>query len=90
MLFYNFLYLILKNNIFTTFLFLRKIGPELTSMPTFLYFMCRMPVTAWIDKWCIGPHLGPELANPGPQSGAHELNHYASRPVSILLQFLKQ
>ena len=45
---------------------LRKIGPELTSMPIFLYFICGMPATAWLDKWCIGPHLGSDLVNPGP------------------------
>ena len=29
---------------------LRKTGPELTSVPIFLYFICRMPTTAWLDK----------------------------------------
>ena len=49
------------------FLFLlRKPGPELTSVPIFLYFICGMPATAWLDKRCIGPHLGSELVNPGP------------------------
>ena len=30
--------------------FLRKIGPELTSVPIFLYFICGMSATAWLDK----------------------------------------
>ena len=31
---------------------LRKPGPELTSLPIFLYFICGMPDTAWRDKQC--------------------------------------
>ena len=46
--------------------FLRNISPELTSVPIFLYFICGTPDTAWLDKWCIGPHLGSDLADPGP------------------------
>ena len=34
-------------------------------MPIFLYFICGTPATAWLDKQCIGVHLGSELANPG-------------------------
>ena len=44
---------------------LRKIGPELTSVSIFLYFICETPTTAWLDAPCTGPHLGSELANPG-------------------------
>ena len=44
---------------------LRKIGPELTSMPTTLYFICGTPATAWFDKQCVGPCLGSESVNPG-------------------------
>ena len=36
--------------VFLSFSFLRKIGPELTSVPIFLYFICRTPATAWLDK----------------------------------------
>ena len=50
----------------SSFFLLRKIGPELTSVPIFLYFIRGMPVTAWLDKWCVGLHLGSELTNPGP------------------------
>ena len=38
--------------------------PELISMPIFLYFLCGMPATAWLDNWCKGPHLGSEPENP--------------------------
>ena len=50
------------------FLKKKKISPELTSVPIFLYFffICGMPTTAWLDKWCVGPHQGSELPNPGP------------------------
>ena len=45
--------------------FLRKTGPELTSMPIFLYFIYGTPATAWLDMWCVGLHPGSELVNPG-------------------------
>ena len=48
------------------FFFLRMISSELTSVPIFLYFICRTPVTAWLDKQCVGPHPGSKLMNPGP------------------------
>ena len=38
------------------FCFLRKVGPELTSMPIFIYFLCGTPATAWLDKLCVGPN----------------------------------
>ena len=44
---------------------LRKTSPELTSVPI-SSILCEMPATAWLDKWCVGPHLGSKLANPGP------------------------
>ena len=46
-------------------LFLRKIGPELMSVPIFLYFICGTPDTAWLNKWYIGPCLGSEPVKPG-------------------------
>ena len=48
------------------FFFLRKIGPELTSVPVFLYFICGTPATAWLDKWSQRPYPGSKPANPGP------------------------
>ena len=50
---------------------LRKMGPELTSVPIFLYCICGMPATAWLDKRCIGPYSGSEPVNPRlPKQGA--------------------
>ena len=54
---------------------LRKLGPELTSMPIFLYFICGMPTTTWLDKWRVGPSLGSEPANPRHQSRTCEPNY---------------
>ena len=48
------------------FFILRKIIPELTSVPIFLYFISGTPGTAWLDKWCLDLCLASELANPGP------------------------
>ena len=52
-----------------TFL-LRKISPELTSVPIFLHFIC-----GWLKQhgWemVLVPHLGSEPANPGRWSGAY-------------------
>ena len=45
-IFYFFLWWV--KNIF--FFILRKTGPELTSMPIFLYFICGTPTTAWLAK----------------------------------------
>ena len=47
------------------FFLLRKISPELTSVPIFLYVIQGTPATAWLDKQCVGPHLGSEPMNPG-------------------------
>ena len=48
------------------FFFWRKISPELTSTPTFLYFICGTLATAWPAKWYSGSCPGSELANPSP------------------------
>ena len=34
-------------------------------MPTFLYFICETPATAWLEKRCVDPCLGSKLVNPG-------------------------
>ena len=47
------------------FFFLRKTGPELTSVPI-LYFIWGTPATAWPDKWCARPHPGSESGKPTP------------------------
>uniref|UniRef100_A0A9L0SC01 Alpha-1,3-glucosyltransferase n=1 Tax=Equus caballus TaxID=9796 RepID=A0A9L0SC01_HORSE len=49
-------------------LLLRKTGPELTSVPIFLYFICGTPTTAWCAKRC---HVRTQDSNwqtPGRQS----------------------
>ena len=46
---------------------LRKTGPELASVPIFLYVICGMPTTAWLGEWCHVPHPGSELANPAKE-----------------------
>ena len=34
------------------FFLLKNTGPELTSVPIFLYFICGTPITARLAKWC--------------------------------------
>ena len=79
----------------TNLLFLlRKIGPELTSMHIFLYFIRCMPATAWLDKrwWVHTRDLN--LRNPGHRSRARELTttplgqplKYFSRSISTISQ----
>ena len=43
----------------------RMMGPELTSVPIFLYFMWDT-TPAWPDEQCVGPYPGSEPTNPGP------------------------
>ena len=45
--------------------FLRKISPELTSVPIFLSFICGTPTTAWRVKKCHVRTQDLELVNPG-------------------------
>ena len=42
----------------------RKISPELTSLPIFLYFIWDA-ATAWLDEQYVGLCLGSEPVNPG-------------------------
>ena len=46
-----------------SFFFLRKISPELTSVPIFLYFICGTPATAWCAKRC-HVHTGTGIGKP--------------------------
>ena len=58
-------------HLFHLFIFLVwKIGPELTSVPIFLYSVRGTLQTAWLDEQCIGPCLGSKPANPGPPKGS--------------------
>ena len=61
--------------------FLRKISPELTSMPMFLYFICGTPATAWLAKWYHVCTQDPNQWTPGRRSRTCELNRCATRPA---------
>ena len=62
---------------------MRKIIPELTSVPIFLYFVCEMlPQYGMMS----GLHPGLETANPRPpKQTTLELNHYSTGPPPPLL-----
>ena len=63
---------------FPYFFLVRKIGPELTSVPIFLYFVCGtlpqhgLMSSMWVCTWDLN------LPTPGHRSGACELNHYTT------------
>ena len=66
--------------------FWRKTGSELTSMPIFLYFICGMPTTAWLDKQCISPSSG---SAPGePWAAAAECANLTTMPLGPPQVFL--
>uniref|UniRef100_A0A9L0JRQ5 Uncharacterized protein n=1 Tax=Equus asinus TaxID=9793 RepID=A0A9L0JRQ5_EQUAS len=46
----------------------RKTGPELTSMPIFLYCICGTPTTAWLAKRCHDRTWDPNRRTPGHRS----------------------
>ena len=56
----------------------RKLGPDLISLPIFLYFTGDV-TTVWLDERCYVCAWDPNLRTLGCQSGAHELNHYTTR-----------
>uniref|UniRef100_A0A9L0RZF1 Perilipin n=1 Tax=Equus caballus TaxID=9796 RepID=A0A9L0RZF1_HORSE len=61
-------------------------GPELTSIPIFLYFICGTPTPAWRAKQC---RVRTRDLNPrtlGRQSGTCELNCCVTRPAPPLLK----
>ena len=60
---------------------LRKIGPELTSVPIFLYIICGMPTTAWLAKQCHVHTQHPNRRTPGRRRGMCELNCCATGPA---------
>ena len=70
-----------------SFFFFRKIGPEQTSVPIFLYFMCGMPATAWLDKQCLGAYPGSESANSRAAKAerANLISLPPGRPHQVLL-----
>ncbi|XP_070086279.1 membrane-anchored junction protein isoform X6 [Equus caballus] len=60
---------------------LRKTGPELTSVPIFLYFICGTPATAWLAKRCHVRTQDPNQRTPGRRRRTCELNHCATGPA---------
>uniref|UniRef100_A0A9L0SE50 COX assembly mitochondrial protein n=1 Tax=Equus caballus TaxID=9796 RepID=A0A9L0SE50_HORSE len=53
-------------------------GPDLTSVPIFLYFIYGTPTTAWLDKRCHVRTRDLNRRTPGRQSGTCKLNHCAT------------
>ena len=62
--------------------YVRKIGPELTSVPVFLYFMWDAAVP-WLDEQYQVCDWDPDLRTLGCRSGARELNHYTPGPAPV-------
>ena len=58
--------------------FVKKIVPELTSMPIFLYFVCGMPPQHDLMSCVYVTTQDLNLQTLGCQSRAHKLNHYAT------------
>ena len=59
------------------FFFLRKTGPELTSVPIFLYFTCGPPTTAWLAMWC---HVCTGIRTSEPWATEVERAHLTAAP----------
>ena len=70
-----------------SFFCVRKSGPELTSGPIFLYFVCGtlpqhgLTSNVWVRAW------DPNPWTLGCWSGVRKLNHYAPRPAPLSLAF---
>ena len=47
--------------------------------------MCGTPSTAWLDKVCVGPHPGFQLANPGWPKQSTQTHPLCHRPQGIIL-----
>ena len=62
---------------------LRKTGPELTSMPIFLYFICGTPTTGWLANQCHVCTWDLNRWTPGHQSGTCTLNRCATGPAPL-------
>ena len=46
-------------------MYVRKIGPELTSVASLPLLCIWDAATAWLDEWCADLHPGSKPANPG-------------------------
>ena len=85
----------LQNNVkfesifFFSFFLVRKIVPELTSVPTFLCFLCGMPPQHGMMSGVQVCAQDPNLQIPGCWSGARELNQYNTEPAPDSFFFFK-
>ena len=61
-------------------LLLRKPGPELISMPVFLYFIYETPATAWLAKQC---HVCTRDPNPEPRATEAERVSLTTAPPGL-------
>ena len=60
-------------------------------MPIFLYFICGMPATAWLDKRCIGLyHTGSEPENPGDAKAELENFYHCTTGLAPAYKYFKQ
>ena len=66
-------------------LFAEETGPELTSVPIFLYFICGMSATARLDKRCHVRTWDPNRWTPGRQSRTCTLNRCAKGLASLCI-----
>ena len=58
--------------------FFRKIGPELTSVPIFLYFICGTPATAWLAKLRVVP---PGISTGEPRAAEADSANLTTMPL---------
>ena len=67
------------------YIFVRMIDPELTSVPTFLHFICRMPPQHGLmsDVYVCTQDLNQRTL--GHRSEVCELNRYVSRPAPMVI-----
>ena len=66
---------------------LRKTGPELTSLPIFLYFVCGMPATAWLNKQCHVCTQDPNQGTLGRGIRRRPLNRCATRLALFIISW---
>ena len=62
---------------------MRKTGPELTSVPIFLYFIRGAPTTAWLAKWC---HVRTRIWTSEPRAAEAECATLTTAPPGRPLQ----
>ena len=67
-----------------SFFLVRQIGPEIISVPIFLYFVCGMPPQHGLMSSVQVCAQDPKPQTTGCQSSACKLNHYATRPAPII------